>query len=474
MSTRARSLRAWLSTMPISLLLAPTAAIASTESAKLTASDTEAGDFFGTSVWTSGDTALIAASRDADSGIDAGAIHEFTSNGGSWVERQKFAPSDGAAGDHFGSSLSVSGDTALVGAVFDDDNGVDSGSAYVFGFDGTQWVEMAKLTASDGMPGDRFGSSVALSGSVALVGAAYDDSVGFGAGAAYVFRFDGSSWVEERKLTASDGTSGDLFGESAAILGDVAVVGARNDDVNGLGSGSAYVFRFDGSSWEEEAKLTVPDGFTNQSFGDSVAIQGNTVMVGAGGDDDKGTFSGSVYVFRFDGSSWVQGEKLTASDGAEGDRFGTSISMSSDTAVIGASVGDGNEPDSGSAYVFGFDGSSWVEEEELTASDGGANDNFAHSVFVSGDIVVIGANLDDDAGTNSGTAFVFDLSAPVPVPSLGPLGLALLGSLVALAGFHWMPSLRCCGRPFVADCRVVELARRHGLVGRTASGAGRG
>ena len=146
------------------------------------------------------------------------------------------------------------------GPTRDDDNGVDSGSAYVFRYDGSDWVEEAKLTASDGAADDYFGGSVAISGDTAVVGAVCDDDNGRNSGSAYVFRYDGSDWAEEAKLTASDGAAYDYFGCSVAVSGDTAVVGASDDDDNGLDSGSAYVFRYDGSDWTEEAKLTASDG----------------------------------------------------------------------------------------------------------------------------------------------------------------------------------------------------------------------
>jgi len=213
------------------------------------------------------------------------------------VEEQKLLASDGAADDRFGDSVSISGNVALVGAELDDDKGTDSGSAYVFRWSGGSWVEEQKLLASDGAADDRFGSSVSISGNVALVGAELDDDKGTDSGSAYVFRWNGSSWLEEQKLLASDGAGSDYFGSSVSISGNVALVGAYLDDDNGTYSGSAYVFRWNGSSWVEEQKLLASDGAADDRFGDSVSISGDMALVGAFWDDDNGTDSGSAYVF---------------------------------------------------------------------------------------------------------------------------------------------------------------------------------
>ncbi len=244
------------------------------------------------------------------------------------LESQKLLASDATARDDFGYSVAVSGDTAVVGAQFDDDNGSRSGSAYVFQYDGTAWLEEAKLKARDSGPADRFGGSVALAGDTAVVGASRDRNNGTRTGAAYVFRFDGTAWVEEAKLTASDGAAGDLFGSSVAVSGDTAVVGALRDDDSGSSSGSAYVFRYDGSDWVEEAKLTASDAAIYDEFGGRVAASGDTAVVCAYGDDDNGPSSGSAYVFRYDGTTWVEETKLTASDGATTHRYGNSAAVS--------------------------------------------------------------------------------------------------------------------------------------------------
>jgi hypothetical protein len=211
--------------------------------------------------------------------------------------------------------------------------------------------EQQKLTASDGAAGDLFGISVAISGELALVGARRDDDNGESSGSAYVFERSGSVWSQVAKLTASDGVRAGFFGTSVAISGDLAVVGAfQNDD--GDNSGSAYVF--DASAgWSEVARLTASDGALNDGFGGSVAISGDLALVGAFSDDDGGQLSsGSAYVFERSEGVWSQVAKLTATDAAESDQFGVSVSISGDLALVGAHVDDDNGDGSGSAYVF--------------------------------------------------------------------------------------------------------------------------
>ena len=388
---------------------------------KLTASDGAASDLFGHSVSISsgGTTALISALYDDDKGTDSGSAYVFKYNGTSWTQQAKLTAPDGAASDQFGFSVSISSDgtTALIGAYGDDGIGADSGSAYVFKYNGTAWAQQAKLTASDGAANDQFGCSVSISsdGTTALIGAYYDDDKGTDGGSAYIFKYNGTAWSQQAKLTASDGAASDYFGYSVSISSDgtTALIGAIHDDDKGSNSGSAYVFKYNGTAWAQQAKLTASDGAASDLFGFSVSISsdGTTALIGAYLDDDKGANSGSAYVFKYNGTSWTQQAKLTAPDGAASDGFGYSVSISSDgtTALIGAYYDDDKGTDGGSAYVFKYNGTAWAQQAKLTASDGAAGDQFGRSVSISSDgtTALIGAFQDDDKGTDSGSAYVF-------------------------------------------------------------------
>lgn len=390
----------------VCLTLAGTAQAYWPEKNKLLASDGEGGDKFGYSVSISGDYAIVGAFFDDGW---TGSAYVFYFDGTSWTQQAKLTASDGAAKDYFGFSVSISGEYAIIGADCGDGNETDSGSAYIFtpnDVDPNNWYQQAKLTASDGAAYDRFGCSVSISGDYAIVGACLDDDNGDWSGSAYIFYFDGISWTEQQKLTASDGAAGDKFGR-VSISGDYAIVGADNDDDNGSNSGSAYIFKRDGISWTEQAKLLASDGAASDYFGLSVSVCGDYAIVGAYFDDDNGDDSGSAYIFKRDGASWIEQAKLTASDGAAEDLFGNSVFIGGDYAILGAGCDDDNGTSSGSAYIFKRDGESWTEQAKLTASDGAAGDLFGISVSISGDYVIVGAYGDDDNGGGSGSAYVF-------------------------------------------------------------------
>ncbi len=407
---------------------------------KLTASDAAAEDNFGWAVSVSGDTAVVGAYKDDDAGSLSGSAYVFERNQGgidNWGEVTKLTASDAAAEDEFGFSVSISGDTLVVGAHRENDPAGYSGSAYVFernqgGAD--NWGEVKKLTASDAAAGDELGWSVSISGATLVVGAPFDDDGGASSGSAYVFeRNQGGTdnWGEVKKLTASDAAITDIFGVSVSISGATLVIGAWANDDGGQNSGSAYVFeRHQGGAdnWGEVKKLTASDAAAFAWFGWSVSISGGTVVVGAPNDDAVGDRSGSAYIFERNqggADNWGEVTKLTASDGLAKDHFGRSVTISGDAVMIGAPYDDDAGSASGSAYVFerhqgGAD--NWGEVKKLTASDAASADLFGYSVTNSGDTLVVGAYQDDDAGTDSGSAYVFD-------EPTGPL-LSLVKSVV--------------------------------------------
>ena len=391
----------------------PQPAYAQINEFKITASDGAVRDEFGFSVSISGDYAVVGAIWDDDNGDFSGSAYVFIRNGTSWVQEAKLLPSDGARNDEFGYSVSISGDYAVVGARFD---GSRSGSAYVFKRAGTSWTQEAKLLPSAGSGGN-FGASVSISGDYAVVGALFDDDNGDRSGSAYVFKRAGTSWTQEAKLLPADGAADDRFGNSVSISGDYAVVGAvMTDPFSVGGSGSAYVFKRTGTTWTQEAKLLASDGAAGDAFGSSVSISGDYAVVGAKGDDDNGSGSGSAYVFKRSGTSWQQEAKLLPSDGAAEDYFGLSVSISGDYAVVGAYRDDDNGGSSGSAYLFKRTDTSWVQEAKLLAFDGVGGDFFGYSVSISGDYAVVGARGDADNGDESGSAYLYSGFIPPGPP----------------------------------------------------------
>jgi len=317
----------------------------------LTASDSGVVDCFGVRVALEGDTALIGAD-DEGSMDSSGAVYVFTRTGAIWTEQQKLTPSDGAAGDLF-AVVTLDGDTALIGAACDDDNGNDSGSAYIFTRSGTTWTQQAKLLAADGQAGDWFGGPVSLSDDTALIGVWISGLSTDDPGSAYVFTRTGTTWTQQAMLLGSDSAPGDSFGYSVSLEGDTAFVGAANDDDNGDYSGSAFVFTRTGTTWTQQAKLLASDGTHWAWFGCHLSLNGDTALIGAA-DDYKphGAGSGSAYIFTRTGTIWTQQQKLIASDGKVQDNFGWPVCLDGNTAFIAAWYDTLVGANSGSVYVF--------------------------------------------------------------------------------------------------------------------------
>jgi hypothetical protein len=388
---------------------------------KLVASDGAAGDWFGFAVSLSSDgsTALVGAFHDNN---DVGSAYVYVKNEAGWIQQAKLVASDASADSSFGRSVSLSsnGSMALIGAYSDDDKGTNSGSSYIFTRSGGTWSQQAKLTAIDIASGDDFGSSVSLSGdgSTALIGAPDDGDKGVNSGSAYVFVRSGKTWSQRAKLLAGDGAARDCFGQSVSLSADgaTALIGAWGDDDKGSESGSAYVFALSGGTWSQQKKLRAGDGGASNHFGHSVSISadGMIALIAAYTDDDRGTSSGSAYIFARSGQSWSQQTKLIASDGTERDYFGYSVSLSADgaTALIGAYLDDQKKTDSGSAYVFSHRSGTWSEQAKLVADDAQAGDYFGASLALSADgrTALIGADqAAAGTGSNSGSAYVFPL-----------------------------------------------------------------
>ena len=376
------------------------------EEQTLRGSETTAHDSLGASVSLSGDTIVIGAPSDnTENGVGTGSAYIFVRSGATWTQQQKLVPSNPTASHGFGNSVSISGDTAVIAAT-----GADPvGAAHVFVRSGTVWSEQQTLVPSDGTPGDVFGISVSLSGDTAVVGAYLDETVGgTEAGSAYVFVRSGTTWSEQQKLLASDAAPGDLFGGSVSISGNTVVAGARGFPPSSH-TGKAYVFVRSGTTWSEQQKLVASDGALGDSFGWAVAVSADTIVVGATGDTTPaGTWAGSAYVFVRSGTAWAEQQKLLASDGDAGNFFGRSVSLSVDTAVVGT-VHHAHAVSGGSAYVFVRSGTTWTQRQELLAPDAMSDDWFGDSVSVSAGTIVVGASHDDTGpeSEDAGSAHVF-------------------------------------------------------------------
>jgi hypothetical protein len=263
-------------------------------------------------------------------------------------------PNDGMTGDEFGYSIDISGNTAIVGAW---KSGGLRGAAYVFRDDGAgNWTQIAKFTANDAMPNDHFGISVAIDGTTALVGAYFNSMAAPLGGAVYVFEEDAGTWSQVDKLTASDASFNARFGTSVALNGDTAVIGAPGDADGGVSAGAAYAFRREASmnmEFQEVDKLVADDAEPNKLFGYSVSLSDEDVVVGAYQDDENGLASGSGYLFKEGAAgNWNQLTKLLASDGAPTDALGWSVGISDGIALVGAPLSNSGATDAGAAYLY--------------------------------------------------------------------------------------------------------------------------
>jgi hypothetical protein len=387
--------------------------------AQLLAGDAAADDEFGTSVAVFGDTAVVGAFLDdTAAGVEAGSAYVFVRSGTTWTFQQKLLPSNGQAGDNFGQSVALIADTVVVGAPSHDGAaGPDTGAAYVFVRSGTTWTEQQQLLPADAESGQGFGTSVSLSGETALVGSPLKTTAaGPVAGAAYVYVRSGAVWTQQQQLQAPDGAMLDQFGISVSLSGDTALLGAFFDSAPAFAQGSAYVFVRSGSTWTFEQKLVAVDGADVDFFGISVALSGDTAAVGSAlSDTPAAKDSGAAYVFVRSGATWSLQQKLVGSDSAQSDLFGAAVAASGDEVVVRASDHDtAAGQDVGSAYVFGRSGAVWTEHRVLLAPDGDALDDFGTSVSVAGDTVLVGAPFDDAAGgPDAGSAHVFRGVVPV-------------------------------------------------------------
>jgi len=444
----------------------------------LKAHNTEMDDFFGCAVAVSGNTVVIGAcgedsnangvngDRNDNSCPESGAAYIFVRSGTAWSrktwsQQAYIKASNTGAGDHFGSAVAISGDIVVIGAHGEDSkaNGINkdqgnngaanSGAAYVFQRKGTRWCQLAYLKASNSNAEDRFGSSVAINADTAVIGAWGESSKTTGvngkegnnnrpnAGAAYVFIKGGSSWFFAQKqayLKASNTDAGDYFGYAVDISGDTILVGASGEDSNEKGvngdqsdnsaadAGAVYVFSRSATAWAQQAYVKAANTDSEDYFGAAVAIDGDHMVIGAFGEDgdntiprnNSATFAGAAYVFSRSGTDWSQKNYLKATNTNWGDRFGYSVGISGDTILIGAPEEDsratginGDEYDnsasySGAAYVFHKTGPSWyfaTQRAFVKSSNTGAHDHFAYSVAISGVTVVAGAYGEDSMST---------------------------------------------------------------------------
>jgi hypothetical protein len=386
--------------------------------AELTASDGAGNDYLGRSVSLDGDTAVVgAAGADIDGAESQGAAYVFVRSGDTWTQQAKLTAPDGAPADEFGFAAAISGDTIVVGARFAAIDGINGhGAAYVFVGSGDTWTLQAKLAADDGATYDEAGFSVAIDGDTVLVGAPFANA---SQGKAYVFMRTGTDWAPEATIAADDGAASDRFGLSLSVDGDTAIFGSPSAQIGANGyQGAAYVFARSAGAWNLATKLTASDGAAFDEFGVSVALDAGTAVVGAHFADVVYPGQGAAYAFVRDGDAWSEQGKLVSDDAFFGDEFGFSVAVSGDTAAVGALFADaGGTENEGEAYIFSRAAGAWSEASKLFPDMATMGGEFGIGITLKGDTVIVGAESAPVDGEFRGAAYVFSSASTTPVPA---------------------------------------------------------
>ncbi len=419
-------LRWALRLLPVALVAPPGNAQPAPD-AKLTSSLPLVDQQFGAAVALDGVVAVVGAFREDDPVYhvgEYGAAYVYRYDGSAWREEQKLTSPQRGNYEWYGRAVAVSGNVVLVSTRNDEGLPVGAGAVYVYRYDGSTWAEAQKLRAPDEAQGGDFGHSLAIEGDVMLVGSAIQG------GAAYVFRYDGSTWAEEQKLTSPESFSGTYFGESVALSGSRALIGAWGyEPPQGLNTGAAYVFEYDGSMWNETARLVPSDSLARTQFGLTVALDGDRALIGAPLDREVGASAGAAYVFHFDGAAWANEQKITASDPSGFNLFGSAVALEGTQALVGAKNWFPlNEDASGKAYRFAYDAvtESWVEQQGFVPSDGGAGDDFGSAVAMDDGVVLVGAPDHDQPVAATGAAYIYGVPTATAVEDATPHAPTLL------------------------------------------------
>ncbi len=362
--------------------------------------DTASGDAFGTTLSLDQDTMAVGATGDDDNGSESGSAYIFSRSGMVWNQEDKVVASDGSSADHFGSALWIDGSTLVVGAPNHNPGSASSGGAsYVFAESAGTWSQQQKLTANTPQSEDQLGTGVAVEGNLLWAGAPEYDGNDKNGGGVFHFTRSGTTWAAPTVFGAADGdAAGDQYGIAVDGKDDLLIVGAPRDDLTGGvdDGGGAYIYRRAGGTWNTEAYLAAVVSTSDQQ-GAAVAIDGDMAAIAV---PEFGVSAGTVLVYQ-DLSGWIFSTHLMGSDIAIGSRYGISVDISGDTVVVGAGSG------TGAVYVFVKSGSTWSQQAKLTASDAANSDSFGESLQIDGDTLIVGARRNDDNGASSGSAYVY-------------------------------------------------------------------
>ncbi len=382
------------------------------EYSKLLAPDGGAYDDFGYAVAVQGDVAIAGAyGDDGVGGTDSGSAYIFRRDGAQWQFEQKIEAADATTFAYFGYAVELHDDMAMVGAISEE----PGGAVYVFRQSplNEAWSQVQKIVPPDTSQGDSFGCSIDADGRYMAIGARMDSDVLNDAGSVYIYEYEDSlqQWVYLTEFRAHDPSANEWFGEELALSGDYVVVGLPRDDPNGSSSGSAYVFKRVGGAWIEQIKIIPADGAADSRFGSDVAIDGDTVAVGASDDWPAAVRCGSVYVYRGSNATWPLEQKIydASARAHHWDRFGGGVDVVGDSLLVGAWGSDANGTDRGAAYVYTRSGGTWTARSAMYfAFDGAALDEFGSAVDLDGARAIVGAFARRDNGQNTGAAYMFN------------------------------------------------------------------
>ncbi len=371
------------------------------------------GDGVGESVAVHGQTALLGAPAVGVANLSPGYVLVLEQNGGTWEFEQKLEAAEGMLDDRFGFSLALTASAAVVGAPEADFQGENTGAAYYYTFQGNEWSQQLQLLPEDGEGGLEFGTSVAVmqdgAVDVVLVGAPVINITGLRTGEVYIFEIQNNAIVHSQRIQIGDFSFVAGTGESVALDNNLVAIGTPRRGPGGQNIGSVYLFERGDTSWEFKQELQASDATAQDVFGSSVDVDGAWMFVGAPREDDEAVNSGAVYIFQENAGTWGQIARLKAPTPIAEDMFGESVAVSGNVAVVGTSHNDDQGPGSGTFYVYEYDNSVWHFVDQFYASDAGIGDNLAKSVDISGDIIVAGAagHNGDDSEESVGAAYFF-------------------------------------------------------------------
>jgi len=375
---------------------------------KINPDDGSEDDRFGESVLIEDQWMFIGANRDYNNDVNSGSVYVYTYDQDmNTIFYDKLIPSDYVHDQFFGKTISYDNNWLAVSSIYDNDNGIKSGSVYLFNFNGSSWVEHSKLIAYDGSAFDRYGYSIDIKSGKLAVGSIYDDDNGENSGSVYLYEYTNNLWSLSAKLSPNYLTEMDFFGFSVSLSDDFLAVSAPQSDVGNLEAGIVNLYSLNPNNYLESTILSPEDLNTYNHFGYRTYLESDFLIVSSIYDDDLTVNAGSVYVYKYINDEWFYYDEVFASDGIANDNFGISLSMYNNWLSIG-SIDDDNGIDSGSLYLFKYEDDTFIEKTKINPSDGSQYDEYSSSISIESDYLLVGSKFDDDNGNNSGSVYFYN------------------------------------------------------------------